>query len=275
MPTAAPPRCRSDLPVVFAARALPRPSREPDVVGDDVVVWSDGETVLAEHASGVRGRADAIRAEIGGEQSRVDLGFAFHRLFPILVTHLLGWRSRFVLHAGALVRDGSARLVLGGSGTGKSTSRPGRRAGRLDDARRRPVRTARIGRRDPGRRHRRPHGRSCRPRPGAGAPRPSPARRRARAGSEIDVEPGPGWHVVQGVVLTGHGSTPAGDLQEVGQATVWAMLLASFLASGSAPLLRRYFPLAGRLSRLPASRLSHSSDPAIRLRVAQGACSHS
>ena len=111
----------SDLPVVFAARALPRPSREPDVVGDDVVVWSDGETVLAEHASGVRGWADAIRAEIGGEQSRVDLGFAFHRLFPILVTHLLGWRSRFVLHAGALVRDGSARLVLGGSGTGKST----------------------------------------------------------------------------------------------------------------------------------------------------------
>src|SRR5207245_2287338 len=43
------------------------------------------------------------------------------QLFPYVVTHLLALHDLFVLHAGAIQQDDRAVLVLGGTGTGKST----------------------------------------------------------------------------------------------------------------------------------------------------------
>src|SRR5436190_8782892 len=105
------------LEVAFDADPSPSP-HEPWTYADGEVRarWS-GDDLFLGHGP--------FRARVGNEAAIVsgegNLARAFRQLFPYVITHLLAGRGRFVLHGGAIERDGHATLVLGGSGSGKST----------------------------------------------------------------------------------------------------------------------------------------------------------
>ena len=105
------------LEVAFDAVTSPS-AHEPWTYADGEVRarWS-GDDLFLGHGP-FRARVANNAAVIGGEGN---LTRAFRQLFPYIITHLLAGRGRFLLHGGAIERDGHATLVLGGSGSGKST----------------------------------------------------------------------------------------------------------------------------------------------------------
>jgi len=84
--------------------------------GDVRARW-EGDELLLGHGS-VRAWAGEHGAFVAGDD---DIRRAFRQLFPYVLTHVLATRNRFVLHGGAVVRDGRAVLLLGPTGAGKST----------------------------------------------------------------------------------------------------------------------------------------------------------
>ena len=85
--------------------------------GDVRARWDGGDVLRLAHGA-VQALVDASSARLEGDD---DLRRAFRQLLPYVLTHLLATRDRFVLHGGAIVRDGGAALVLGPTGSGKST----------------------------------------------------------------------------------------------------------------------------------------------------------
>jgi tetratricopeptide (TPR) repeat protein len=103
--------------VEFGASGDAEPVEWQHADGDVRARWYDDDVALFQHGS-VRARVDDQSARINGDD---DLRRAIRQLLPYLLTHLLATRHRFVLHGGAIVRDGQAVLVLGPTGSGKST----------------------------------------------------------------------------------------------------------------------------------------------------------
>ena len=85
--------------------------------GDIRARWFDDDVVRFQHGS-VSARVDDQSAHVNGDD---DLRRACRQLLPYVLTHLLATRQRFVLHGGAIARDDHSVLVLGPTGSGKST----------------------------------------------------------------------------------------------------------------------------------------------------------
>jgi hypothetical protein len=108
-----------NVEIRYAARAPALPRRAPDRANEDFRVWMADDTFHVEATSGGRARVSATSAWLGtgGDDPRR----AFQFLFPSVITHLLAFQDRFVLHAGAVLGAGRAYALLGRTGTGKST----------------------------------------------------------------------------------------------------------------------------------------------------------
>ena len=105
--------------LTFGSHRRALPAREPDEYNGDVRLWFDGRDFAVAHGDAVTGHLENETARIGGYAP--DLTRVLRQVAPFVLACQLAVHGRFLLHAGAIQRDGRAVLVLGGSGSGKST----------------------------------------------------------------------------------------------------------------------------------------------------------
>lgn len=235
----------------WQAEPQPTPSRPSEYPHGSLRLWHVEGGVLLSRGDGLAALVTGDEIRIGGSCEDLDIGF--RRIVEPGLTFLLAHHGRLVLHAGAVAREGRALLLLGGSGSGKSTlawaaARAGWEALSDDHV-------------------------ALRPREGGGyevcgIPRPLAVptavideppegarllERAARSRWELaGTALAEGWRPLLGVVLPAHGQSPEGAIQPADGVQVMRALIASFVAAGDRELMRRYFPHAAALSRLPA-----------------------
>src|SRR5581483_1944964 len=103
----------------FAAHHFALPGRPPDETQLDVELWHDDDALCILCGKEITARVADGRAELGGFSRYLTV--AFQHASPFVLASLLAPHGRFLLHGGAIQRDGQAVLVLGGSGKGKTT----------------------------------------------------------------------------------------------------------------------------------------------------------
>jgi hypothetical protein len=103
----------------FSRHRLPPPDRPADEHQSGVEFWHDDDALSIASGPEVGGRVQLREATLGGYSP--NLGRLFHQLAPFMLASLLAPHGRFLLHGGAIQRDGEAVIVLGDSGLGKST----------------------------------------------------------------------------------------------------------------------------------------------------------
>ena len=216
---------------------------EPSGHPFDLDVWHDDRGVTLRYED-LTARVEQSRLLIGGACE--DLRIGFRRVFEPAITYLLAPFGRYMLHGCAVGREGQAFLVLGESGSGKSTLAWAAVQAGWDLLADDPAEVVR----DP----------------------PTGARVFERAGRERWEIPATvlteGWQRVQGVLIPRHGTTDEGALAPADTQDLLRLIIGSFAAIGHRDLLRRFFPHAAALTRLPARELLHARDPAVRLRAA-------
>jgi len=261
LPTLAePPR----VAIRYLVRPPALPRRTPDQAVVRYAVWQRNGTLHLADRSGARARVTDLSAWIGGGADRP--ANAFRALFPAVACHLLAFQDRFVLHAAAILGEDGAYLVCGGSGGGKSTLA----LAALDSGW--PVLSDDLVvlRRQGAALHvsgiHRPVAVPADVKPVGAGPR-----MRADARGRSWFSPTclrRGWAPVAGVVAVGHASSPDGTLLTLDGHRAVQIALGSFASTTNPLLLRRFFPLAAMLGRLPAWELQHGSDAATRLGAA-------
>jgi len=244
-----------------AATAPARPSEYPH---EGLESWQEGHVAIYRHA-GVTAVATDHTIEVGGEEASLFLPFRY--VFEPALTHVLARTGRYMLHAGAVAKDGAAFLLIGDSGQGKSTlcwaaAKDGWSLLSDDHT-------------------------IIRPREGGGyeltgLPKPLAVpeevldeeigvlvERKGRRRRQLPASMlGRGWYPLSGVIRPRHGDTPEGDLQPAPASELLDLLIGSYAALGDGDLLRRFFPHAAGLTRLPNWDLFHGTEPATRLAAA-------
>jgi tetratricopeptide (TPR) repeat protein len=250
----------------FGGHRAPAPERVPDDSVGAFEIWHDDDAIAIAHGPRVGGRVQSGRATLGGYAP--DLGQLFRHMGPFLLAALLGPHDRFLLHGGAIQREGSTVLVLGGSGAGKSTLVLGAvRDGWTvlsDD-----LVVVRSG----------PAGPIVSGIPkalavpadvvGGGVPiGPSPD---PRARIELPYEAwDSAWRAVTAVVMPGHGEHATATIEPIERPELLGALVHSMLSRRPTDV-RAYFGLAAALSDLPACRLLHTRTPQRRAEQAAAA----
>lgn len=107
--------------VAFVADTVAIPAGSPSRALAYVDLWYEGRDVLwIRSGDRIAARSDRESVVVGGGAPTA-LGREFRFVCLLALTHFLAWRGRHLLHGAALAVDGQTVLVLGGSGTGKST----------------------------------------------------------------------------------------------------------------------------------------------------------
>jgi hypothetical protein len=99
----------------------PLPSRPPDFEGPYGDHWDDGTTHWFSHHWGLAARVTADEAVLGGPAAGYERWVAVRNSMLFVLARLLLAEDRFLLHGAAVRRDEEALLVVGDSGTGKSS----------------------------------------------------------------------------------------------------------------------------------------------------------
>ena len=264
-----------ELPVIDAPAELvitddgdsTPPAGDPDDTLGVVQAWRREGVLFLTWEPVLEARSDdrrVVLARRGGDQATV--GRAVRQLLPQAMGHLLGAHGRVLLHGGAVLDASNAIVVLGPTGTGKSTlvyaARSAGRAVLSDDL----VVITRDGE----------------ALEATGIPRAlsvatdgpdgPPAGARTITGDirerwQVPLEGVGGAHRVAAVVVTEHSTAPGGHLERLTASELWDIVLASHFAAGDPSRLRAAFPVLAAVSRLPGWRLGHGRDPATRLEV--------
>ena len=241
----------------FSAHRLPLPAREPDEVQGDVELWHDDEALSISSRGEVTASVSAGHAEIGGFSRHLTV--AVHHISPFILASLLAPHEQFLLHGGAIHRDGHGVLVLGDSGMGKSTLILGALQGGWDVLSDDLV-LLRAGEDRPAM---------------AGIPKA------LIADTEVvgeDVASWPRWgdaryrsyvqfeawdrtrRPITAIVVVDHGSSERTVIEPLERPTLLGLLVRGMLC-GQRQGRQAYMQLAMRLCDLPAYRLLHSRDP--------------
>lgn len=248
---------RAVFTVGFGPEARLQPERPWDHVDGDVRAWWEGDDLLILAHRELSARVTSDAAVIGGGGN---LARGFRQLLPYVLTHLLAGTERFLVHAGAIECDGRALVVLGGSGSGKSSLVAGaRRAGWRalgDDL------AVLTGGDDP---RVRAIGKLIAVPPDvvaacgfAGRPLDGDPRGRWVMPADADT----GWYPVSGAVLSAHGDDPAPSLEPLPSDELVRWLLFSFLASRQPTRLRQFLPVAAAVTRRRGWTFRHGRPPA-------------
>lgn len=259
MPVAgAAPRARID----FCSGRLELPTRPADELLGDIQCWHEPDGVTVEHETGMTARVSGGTATIRGDGPH--LALVLRWICQPVLAYLLTPFDRFLLHAGAVSRGDTALLLLGESGSGKSTATyAALRAGwdvlgddhvvtrRTGDA----IEVFGI------------------PKPlavpadvasalSAGARRMHDERDRWEIPSDVIAG---GWRRVASAVAVRHAESSRGEIEATDRLRLLRELIAAFPASGSREPLARFMPLAGAVSRASHSDLRLGRDPAHRV----------
>jgi hypothetical protein len=109
--------------IVFQAQAPAVPDREPDEVYEPIVLWRDGDQLYLDSGGALRALATPSHVVIGGVAGDGALGaLLLRRIVHHVIAHVLSLSGRLVAHGAAVGRQGQGILMLGASGSGKSSS---------------------------------------------------------------------------------------------------------------------------------------------------------
>jgi hypothetical protein len=229
------------LKISFSSATNDPPLRPYDECYDELKVWREGELLLLNYGGGINSRIDALGIQITGEGAALER--AFHYIFTFGIAHLLGLHGRFLLHGGAIQREGRAMLLLGETGSGKSTLvLAALRNGWLalgDDLS--VIRETADGLEVTGiaKRFAIPH--DLEGSPSNGRPIPGDPRRRLVLVSHRWER---GWYPVRATVSVAHSSLPHGELRTLMGSEILEASMGSFSAAREPILARKIFPLA-------------------------------
>lgn len=115
---AAPARFRLEV----SGDAAHEPTGPPSESGAGVRIWRDGDGLTVETGEGVVATADDRTVTVRGSVPPLAFARGLRRTLHFAFAHILTLNGRPVLHAAAIARGGEAVLLLGGSGSGKSTA---------------------------------------------------------------------------------------------------------------------------------------------------------
>jgi hypothetical protein len=256
-----------ELHITDAAPSPPLPDEEPDGIYQAVRVWRRDEVLSIAWGSVLSARVDGTTAVLGrAEASADDVIRAVRQVLPFVIGHLLGTHGVVVLHAGAVLVDGGAALVLGTTGAGKSTLVfAARSAGRgiLSDD----LVAVRAG--DGG-----PVVIGI-PRPlalAADGPDGLPSDAKAigsdgRGRWQFPLEGVRDAHPVAAVLVVEHSAEQEGHLEALAASELLEVVVNASLAAADPARLRAAFPVLASVSRLPGWLLGHGADPETRMDV--------
>jgi hypothetical protein len=232
-----------DTPAPLVAWAGTKPLEVRRVEPELAFVRGDGGLVGCVTPNGITVSGDAPQRAV-----------AFTRVLFMAVGHLLRWHDRQVVHAAAIARDDCCVLAFGESGAGKSTLalcalRGGWSVLADDLVAVRLVDDEVVA---------------------DGIPRPITAPAELVDDPRVGRAPGvrrdrrelppdaltPGTHAVHAVVLTRHADSRHGTLRDLGARDALRLVVSSSFAVDDPDALRRVFPVASRLARLPAVELA-------------------
>ena len=248
----------------FTADAPDCPAAPPATIIDEVEVWRpEPDHLWLRSAEGLAAHVSPDGIVVGGDAPSLARVFRFVGL--IALTHLLAQEGKQLLHAGAVIADGQAILILGATGTGKSTLvfsalqhgwlalSDDMVAVHRSDGLVHAVGLPRpISVPDDVFRSAMPEGRRV----------PEDPRRRTELPAAALVR---GTRPVGAIVVTSHGSLDDATIEPMrGHDTLRVVLGASSSLLDPA-VFPEVFAVAGALARTPAWSLAHGSDPAARL----------
>jgi hypothetical protein len=240
------------MSVVTERGAAPERPADDELLG--MRLWFEDDGIVAtSRGLVIRAAGDVAVAHLPD----ADDGDHLEDLTSLALVWLLAPHARFVLHGGALARDDRAVLVLGRTGSGKSTLPAAALEGGgrvladdqvVLDASSTPVVVHGL------------HQSPAIPREiggtyaDAGVALGDP-RDRAQLSRDVLAT---GGVPVAGVVLVTHSQLDEGELDPATAATVFPLAVQSFPGSSEARLRAAYFPVAGALARLPGFTLRHA-----------------
>ncbi|MDQ1486107.1 MAG: HPr Serine kinase C-terminal domain [Actinomycetota bacterium] len=109
--------------IIFQERAPAVPDRQADEVYGPISLWRDGNELSLDSGGPLRAHATPSRVVLGGALDGGQLGaMLLRRIVHHVIAHVLSLSGRLVAHGAAVGRGGDAVLLLGSSGSGKSTS---------------------------------------------------------------------------------------------------------------------------------------------------------
>ncbi|HTC70779.1 MAG TPA: hypothetical protein VK662_14510 [Acidothermaceae bacterium] len=109
--------------IIFQADAPAVPAREPDEVYGPIQLWRDGVELFLDSGGPLHARATPSSVVVGGVVGDGALGaMLLRRIVHHVIAHVLSLSGRLVAHGAAVGRHGKGVLMLGASGSGKSSS---------------------------------------------------------------------------------------------------------------------------------------------------------
>jgi hypothetical protein len=256
----------ADASLAFVAASPSAPTTAAGAVIDGLAMWAvapDGLFLGVEGSLSAEVSARAI--VVGGDAQGLASTFRF--IAFVALTHLLAQHDRHLFHGGAVAADGRAVLVVGATGTGKSTAVLGAIAAGWSTLGDDMIVLRRVD-----------GGLSVEgvPRPVAveahllaadveARPVPGDARQRVELGAGTLVR---GPRPVAGIVVPVHGSAPDAALAPLAGHDALRAMLGGNTSLGDRAILPAVFAIAGAVARLPAWTLAHGSEPAQRVESA-------
>lgn len=256
----------------WSAERLDLPD-DPSFTDDHHREYFDQEPSLALRSGSLTAIADERTIQIGGsDDDHQRLARDFSRVFSPTITYALGSLGVYPVHAAAIARAGRALLLVGHPGSGKSSAAWGAHGAGFDllgDD------TVFVRRGDRGVEIHGMRKSIVLPREVLSRIPDDATRFRGDGGSRDRWEVPPsmqrdGWYPLSGIIIAAHDEHAEGSLDEVDRAALLRLLVGSYYSSDHPVELRRWFPRAAELSRLPAWSLLHSCDIDRRLDVAAG-----
>ncbi|MCK9487722.1 MAG: hypothetical protein M0R73_13695 [Dehalococcoidia bacterium] len=255
------PRARID----FGPGAIALPAGPPDESLGDVQCWHEPGGVAVEHMSGLTARVSEGTATVRGDCP--DLSLVLRWICQPVLAYLLAPFDRFLLHAGAAGREGSALVLLGQSGSGKSTATYAALCAGWEVLGDDHVVLRRTGKGIEVTGIPKPlsvPGEVAGDLP-AGARRMHDERDRWELPSALIAV---GWRQLASAVAVRHADSPEGAIHPTDRLRLLREMIAAFPASGSHEPLTRFLPLAATVSRDAHSELRLGRDPARRVQDA-------